>query len=353
MGDCLNQLLSSGTYSKLKIVVAFAKQSGIGRLFTNLMNFRNSGGSIEAVVGIDHQITTFQALHQLSTLSGNNLFIHHDRGVTDFHPKVYIFERQNTPDAIVIGSSNLTTGGLYLNYEANVLLSPQGTNEDRTFITDLDGYYNSLLGDTNTQRGTAALLAQLYTQGLILDETRTRSFTTIVNRIRTIPFTGRRRAARVPPLPAPVHPVPIGVPTIFAMTLSAFDVSPRSQDPVILVPIASLKQHPAFWEWPHLFTLSGGGFPERYTNASVRLPNAAPHRIIARLYYYDRKKEFRLQCEPIKRNGRPGDIVVIRKNYTGNIEYEIELIPQISPQFRRRLVLCRTRVSPQKRFGYQ
>lgn len=353
MGDCLNQLLSSGNYTKLKIVVAFAKQSGIGRLFNNLMNYRNSGGNLEAVVGIDHRITTYQALQQLSTLSNNNLFIHHDRGATDFHPKVYIFEKDNSPEAILIGSSNLTTGGLYANYEANVLLSPQSTQDDAGFLTDINSFYNSLLRDTNTKKATANLLSQLYTQGLIIDETRTRSFAAIANRISNIPFTGRKRTIRVPVSPIRPQTVSLAIPSAFVMTLSAFDVSPRSQDPVILIPIRALQQSPSFWEWPYSFTLSGGGYPARYANAIVNLPRLPSQRIIIRLYYYDRKKEFRLQCEPIKRNGHPGDIVLIEKLTTEQVEYEITLVPASSVGYRKQLALCRTKVSPQKHYGYK
>ena len=137
MGDCLVSLMGNGKYNQMKMMVAFAKQSGISRLLNDFMNFRNSGGEIEAVVGIDQHITSFQAIQQLSTLTNDNLYIHHDRGASCFHPKVFIFEKDNNPTAILVGSSNLTTGGLFSNYEANVLLSPQGTEEDKLFLTEL------------------------------------------------------------------------------------------------------------------------------------------------------------------------------------------------------------------------
>src|SRR5208282_3120583 len=37
-----------------------------------------------------------------------------------FHPKLYIFQNQNGKKSAILGSSNLTEGGLSKNYEANV-----------------------------------------------------------------------------------------------------------------------------------------------------------------------------------------------------------------------------------------
>ncbi|MDI6787161.1 MAG: phospholipase D-like domain-containing protein [Planctomycetota bacterium] len=352
MGNCVSGLLNSGKYKKVKMMVAFAKQSGIGRLLPDFMSFKNSGGNLESIVGIDHRITTYQALQQLVNLS-NNIFIHHDKGVNDFHPKLYIFEDHISPQAILIGSSNLTVGGLFVNYEANVLLSNQGLRDDNQFVSEVNNFYNSVAADTNTKRATHSLLSQLYTQGLIIDETRTRTFAKIVNRISQIPFSGRQRKIHIPSLPKPVRQVSITTATLFTMTLSKFDVSSKSLDPIILVPISALKQEPAFWDWPTAFSLSGGGYPERYTTANVNLPGKQSQKLHIRLYYYERKSEFRLQCEPIKRNGNPGDIVVIQKINNSQIEYDITLIPLGASNFSQYNKICQTKVSNQKCCGYQ
>lgn len=352
MGACLSTLLNSHAYNKLSIMVAFAKQSAIGRMNVHLMNFRNSGSTLEAIIGIDHHVTTYQAIEQLKNLSDNNTYIHHDRGFSDFHPKFFIFERNNNNKDILIGSSNLTVGGLFSNYEANVLLTPTGTAEDVNFIQEIDNYYNSVKTNANTQRVTTQLLTQLFQQGLLINEITTRSFSSIINRVSDIPFSGRRRAS-VPRAVTAVPEVPIRTPTMFTMLLSRFDVSSRSQDPVILIPITALKHYPIFWQWWSSFDLSGAGYPERYTTAIVNIPDNEGQRWHIRLYYYDRKREFRLQCEPIKRNGQPGDIVVIEKINSGSEEYEISLIPQASNRYGRFRRICNTRVSAQKYFGYQ
>ena len=352
MGDYLGKLLDSGKYSKLRMLVAFVKQSGVGRLLHNFMNFRNSGGEIEAVVGIDQHITSFQAIQQLSTLSNNNLYIHHDRGASCFHPKVFIFEKNNIPEAIFVGSSNLTTGGLFSNYEANVLLSPQGTEEDKLFLAEIGDFYSSILRDSNTQKAQSQLLSQLYSQGLVTDETRTREFDEIIKTTTNIPFKSKRRF-QVPKLPSPIQKIPIVIPVSFAMVLSKFDVSLKSLDPVILVPLVALRQFPLFWQWPMSFTLSGGGYPQRYTTARVNIPEQPSQTSYIRLYYYNRKKEFRLQCEPVKRNGHEGDLVLIERPNNKHFEYEITLIPSNITRYNQLKRICTTKVSANKYFGYQ
>jgi len=352
MGDCLVSLMGNGKYNQMKMMVAFAKQSGISRLLNDFMNFRNSGGEIEAVVGIDQHITSFQAIQQLSTLTNDNLYIHHDRGASCFHPKVFIFEKDNNPTAILVGSSNLTTGGLFSNYEANVLLSPQGTEEDKLFLTELSTFYSTILKDSNTQKAESHLLSQLYSQGLVTDETRTREFNEIIKTTTNIPFKSKRRF-QIPKLPVPIRRVPVLTPMSFAMILSKFDVSSLSSDPVILVPLAALRQFPLFWQWPTSFTLSGGGYPERYTAVRVNIPEQTSQTAYTRLYYYDRKKEFRLQCEPIKRNGHEGDLMLIERSTSNHFEYEITLIPTNVTRYNQLRRSCTTKVSDKKYFGYR
>lgn len=352
MGDQLGRLLNSGRYNRLRMLVAFVKQSGIGRLLNNFMSFRNSGGEIEAVVGIDQHITSYQAIQQLSTLTNDNLYIHHDRGASCFHPKVFILEKNNTPELIFVGSSNLTTGGLFTNYEANVLLSPQGTKEDALFIHELDSFYSTILRDNNTRKAESQLLSQLYSQGIVTDETRTREFDEIIRTTTDIPFTSKRRFY-APKLPTTINKIPITTPVSFVMGLSVFDVSPKSLDPIILVPLAALREYPLFWQWPMSFTLSGGGYPERYTTARVNIPGQPPQSVYIRLYYYDKKREFRLQCEPVKRNGKENDLMLIEKPHNKHFEYEITLVPANIVRYGQLLPLCTTKVSAKKSFGYR
>ena len=68
--------------------------------------------------------TSAEALALLRSIS-RKVFVYHKHHLQTFHPKVYLFDDgQNPPtDAILlVGSSNLTGGGLYQNIEANLAL---------------------------------------------------------------------------------------------------------------------------------------------------------------------------------------------------------------------------------------
>jgi HKD family nuclease len=44
------------------------------------------------------------------------------RGLESFHPKIYLFEASGKRADLFIGSSNMTGGVLYTNYESNIHL---------------------------------------------------------------------------------------------------------------------------------------------------------------------------------------------------------------------------------------
>lgn len=348
-GECIKSLLARSDYQKMKMMVAFAKQAGVSRLLNDFRGFINGGGSFEGILGIDHHVTTVQGLQQLTTLS-KDIYIHHEKNISTFHPKVYIFEGKKDT-AVIIGSANLTCGGLFVNCEASVLLKSENTAEDRNFISDLQDYYNSVLKDTNTKLADSTLISNLFNQGLVADETRTRDFSGIIKRVSAIPF-GSGKQRRPPPAPS-VSQARVSVPSKFLVTLSVFDVSHRSADPVILIPLRALKDHPAFWEWPASFTLSAGGYPERYVSANVVLPSQTFQNFFIRIYYYERKSEFRLQCEPIKRNGRAGDMMLIERNSSERAPYyTIRLVSKTTSEYTSLVRNCPHVVSSQKRYGY-
>jgi len=138
----------------------------------------------------------------------------------------------------------------------------------------------------------------------------------------------------------------------FAMTLSGFDVSAKSLDPVILIPITALKSMPMFWNFPILYTDSGAGYPQLYATANIHIDGKFLRDQNIRIYYYDKKKEFRLQCEPIKRNGKQGDIISIHKDPNKPLEFEIELLRKGSTKFNAIELILKHKVSSQKFFTY-
>lgn len=324
--------LTSGRYSKFKLAVAFAKNSGVGRIFNDLTQFTNNGGSTEAIIGIDQSVTSYQALVNLKSFAGDKLFIHKDKNpYITFHPKLYLFGNRDI-EKVIIGSSNLTAGGFYLNFEANVGITLDNSRAARDFKHQVNAYWDNLLSDVNTKSAGESLLKQLLESGKVIDETKQLGFRVIIERETVLPFN-TRPSPRLPRLATGLITMVPALNDRFAMTLSGFDVSDESSDPVVLIPKGALKTFPMFWNWPLSYSLSNKGYPEHFPSAIIRYDRSVVYNYKLRIYYYEGKKEFRLQCEPIKRNGNPGDILLIKKHERNSMEFEIELVRQSTTKY--------------------
>lgn len=351
-GNEIAKSLKSGKYSNFKVAVAYAKNSGISRIYNDLADFSNKGGKTSVIVGIDQNITSYQALVNLKTFAKENLFIHHDINYDiTFHPKIYLFGNEKI-EKVIIGSSNLTAGGFYLNYEANIGVILDTSKESKNFQTQVSNYWNELLCDGNTKKCNLSFLNKLLEYGSVVDECKQKPFKKIIERISNLPFKIKKKAKTIPPIATEST---VKVPPLkerFAMILSAFDVSKKSQDPVILIPVTALKLMSSFWNFPMHYTNSGAGYPELYTIANIIIDGEVISDQLIRIYYYDQKKEFRLQCEPIKRKGKKGDIVEIHKEPNKLLKFEIELLRQGSPKYKKIRQILSNKVSNQKFFNY-
>lgn len=117
MDERIAELLESGKYSSLRVLVAFAKGTGVGLISPALEKFILAGGAVEVIVGLDMDGTSPDALESLLGL-GATVFVFGVKGDRTFHPKVMIFDT-DPPDefAVVVGSNNWTPGGLDSNFE--------------------------------------------------------------------------------------------------------------------------------------------------------------------------------------------------------------------------------------------
>jgi HKD family nuclease len=100
----------------LTAIVAWAKRSGLSRLAEAATKFRKAGGHSSVIVGIDEGGATYQGLQMAIDLF-DDVFVFHDRGGRTMHTKGYLVESESKA-VLVIGSNNLTAGGLFFNYEA-------------------------------------------------------------------------------------------------------------------------------------------------------------------------------------------------------------------------------------------
>jgi HKD family nuclease len=175
VGDHLVELLNRfDDFDRLRVAVAWTKSGGIRPIFEAMQQFRAKGGRIEAVVGIDLNGTSIQALKMLLQVAHKvMLFQNANRYLRPtYHPKLYVFSGSKLATAI-LGSSNLTMGGLYVNYEQNLRLDLDLTNAaDKAVLGDIEkGYQASVDAQNGVVRLlTEELLGKLVERGLLLDE---------------------------------------------------------------------------------------------------------------------------------------------------------------------------------------
>jgi len=124
IGDLLNNLLKDETkgFLRLKLVMAFVNHTGLSQIQDSLESFYDRRGILEFIIGLDNGITSYEALKYLRTrFPKAGLFLFQDQSVNVvFHPKIVILEGQQTTVCIV-GSANVTVGGLYNNFETGVV----------------------------------------------------------------------------------------------------------------------------------------------------------------------------------------------------------------------------------------
>ena len=143
LGDRLIELLDSTDFHTLNVAVAFAKNSGVLRIKDSLERFRERGGIVNVYVGVDLGGTSYEALTALLLLSDSLNVVHSETGQT-FHVKIYQFLGKDK-GLIVVGSHNLTGGGLWTNFESSLHIPADvsSVNEKRIF-EGMDDYLAEL-----------------------------------------------------------------------------------------------------------------------------------------------------------------------------------------------------------------
>ena len=112
----------------LECMVAFAKTSGLQLILKELKEGLRKGLSARFAIGLDFCLTEPALLRKIFHLSGQHRFLKlyiSDSSAT-FHPKIYAFS-SNSGCTVMIGSANLTGGGLQHNYESSARIDdPSG-----------------------------------------------------------------------------------------------------------------------------------------------------------------------------------------------------------------------------------
>jgi hypothetical protein len=172
-------------------------------------------------VGIRNGVTTVQAIQKALEIGCETYMVDTGSRQRIFHPKLY-YARSPARAKLLLGSANLTMGGLRTNIEASVMQEFDPAT-DAAFLDDLEGKLGAMIADypEHVIRAVdAAQLAGLLRSGRLLDERKARppepAGSSVDRALDTIPrmnlhttplHVARPAAPPVPPM-APAAPAP-------------------------------------------------------------------------------------------------------------------------------------------------
>lgn len=111
---------------------AFASESGLELIYDGLVSRLENGLSARFVLGIDFYQTDPGVLYDLLELSDEfpefELYMGSFESTTIFHPKLYAFKNKKEDSSLILGSANLTRGGLSSNHELSALITTEGAD---------------------------------------------------------------------------------------------------------------------------------------------------------------------------------------------------------------------------------
>ncbi len=257
VGDHLLQLLArSVDFDRFRIAVAWARRAGVQPILDAMWQFRDNGGRIEAVVGIDLKGTSIQGLQLLQQVAHTvTIFQNANRRLRPtYHPKLFVFSGRKVAN-VILGSSNLTQGGLFVNYEQNLLLKLELQNaDDKGVLNSIVAGYDASAKAPNglAQVLTEEFLKKLIEHDLLVDEDSAAAqrgrtgdqdsdetkdvlaplFGTM--EIAPPPAYARRPSTPATSKPAPTKPTVAGTPASVAAPVAAGSPAPASSVPKIL-----------------------------------------------------------------------------------------------------------------------
>lgn len=165
IGDAVNEALAWPDADNAWFSVAWAKRSGLLRLETNIRALRRRRQSVRALIGIDQHGATEEGLALALELFSETRVYHDSSPSRTFHPKFYVVEGAGRARAIV-GSGNLTVGGLYENYEVAVGLELNLSEAaDRDLLDDLRTWWDQRWDEP----GASVTLSRRMIERLIAD----------------------------------------------------------------------------------------------------------------------------------------------------------------------------------------
>lgn len=170
VGNKLIKFFADKDFHTFTGISAFASQAGIRGLSKHI-NEAKKHLKITIVTGIDQKGTSMEALKELLALY-INAYIFYQPSITIFHPKIYLFEGANKSE-LIIGSSNLTSQGMFSNVEASLLITIDNSVEaDRKIVEQLKDYFKGIFDftDPNLKKISKKIIADLVKANVVPTE---------------------------------------------------------------------------------------------------------------------------------------------------------------------------------------
>jgi hypothetical protein len=164
------EVISLGNPTSVILSVAFARKDGVSAIEVPL---RRVARVCKVFVGIRNDITSTQALNKLLSLGVCIYAVDTGSRHRIFHPKVYL-SKTATHGRMLIGSANLTLGGLHNNIEASAIVKCDLRDPaDRRLLSQVSEAFTELSGrhpEHVFEVRSEAEVEALYNSGRLISE---------------------------------------------------------------------------------------------------------------------------------------------------------------------------------------
>jgi HKD family nuclease len=134
---------------QFQVATAMVSVAGVEWIYRSIEQCMKKGGTGKILFGIDlpSDPKAIQRLRNIAAEYSGQLEIKYFRPLKNriFHPKLFLFRTRSGKTSAIIGSSNLTGGGLTENYEANVWVQTSALSDELAdyFDEHFEGAYSS------------------------------------------------------------------------------------------------------------------------------------------------------------------------------------------------------------------